>query len=80
MSERSDELDVAAEMQEQANVDALARVRLQLTQTHPDFDGVHCIEADCGVELPGVRIAYKRIRCTTCETKKEQQAKLRRRA
>jgi NAD-dependent SIR2 family protein deacetylase len=78
MSERSDELDMAAELQEQANVDALARVRTQLTQTHPDFNGVDCI--DCGETLPAVRIAYKRVRCTTCQCEVERQEKMRRRA
>lgn len=34
-------------------------------QSHPDFDGVHCV--DCGVDIPPQRLAWGRIRCTECE-------------
>lgn len=45
-------------------------------QFHPDFDGKHCVEADCGVELPPVRLAYKWIRCTTCQGAVEKRLRL----
>ena len=35
-------------------------------QTHPDFDGKHCI--DCEVEIPAQRLAWGRVRCTDCES------------
>jgi hypothetical protein len=78
MSERSDELEVAEEYREQAVVDRLARVRLELAQSHPDFDGEHCI--GCGDGLPPVRIAYKFVRCTNCQCEVERLAKMRRQA
>lgn len=34
-------------------------------QTHPDFDGEHCI--DCEVEIPAARLKWGRVRCTACE-------------
>lgn len=80
MERTADELDMAADLQQRANDDGLARVRLQLVQSHPDFDGVHCIEPDCGEELPAVRIAYKRVRCAACQTEVERREKLGRRA
>lgn len=78
MTERSaDELDAASELQEQANVDGLARVRAALIETHKDFDGIHCVNPDCGEELPPVRIAYKRVRCAPCQAEIERQERLR---
>jgi hypothetical protein len=35
-------------------------------QTHPDFDGEHCV--DCGIEIPAKRLAWGRVRCTDCES------------
>jgi hypothetical protein len=35
-------------------------------QTHPDFDGVHCV--DCEIEIPAKRLAWGRVRCTDCES------------
>jgi hypothetical protein len=79
MTERTaDELEAAEEIREQGVVDGLARVRLQLVQTHKGFDGRHCI--GCGDELPAVRIAYKRVRCTPCQAEVERLEKLGRRA
>lgn len=34
-------------------------------QTHPDFDGAHCV--DCETEIPAKRLAWGRVRCTDCE-------------
>jgi hypothetical protein len=79
MTERTaDELEAAEEIREQGVVDGVACARAELVQTHKDFDGVHCI--GCGEELPLVRIAYKRIRCTTCQCEIERKEKMRRRA
>jgi hypothetical protein len=80
MTERTaDELEVAEEVREQAVADGLASVRARLIEKHPDFDGKHCIEPDCGDELPPVRIAYGRIRCTPCQCEVERKEKLGRR-
>lgn len=78
MTERTaDELETAEEVREQAVVDGLASVRAQLVQTHPDFDGIHCINPRCGEELPPVRIAYKRVRCAPCQAEVERQERVR---
>jgi DNA-directed RNA polymerase subunit RPC12/RpoP len=42
-------------------------------QTHPDFDGVHCV--DCDVEIPAKRLAWGRVRCTECESRLELKKK-----
>jgi hypothetical protein len=78
MIERTaDDLEMAGALQEHYNAEGRARSERALApETHPDFDGVHCVEADCGVELPAVRLAYKRIRCTPCATAAEHRAKL----
>lgn len=34
-------------------------------QTHPDFDGEHCV--DCDAEIPAARLKWGRVRCTMCE-------------
>ncbi len=36
-------------------------------ETHRDFDGKHCVEADCGAELPQARLDLGRIRCVSCQ-------------
>jgi RNA polymerase-binding transcription factor DksA len=76
MSERSDELDIAADLQQRSNDEGLARVREQLVQKDPRFNGVDCIE--CGDPLPAVRLAYKRVRCTPCQQEADDRAKMRR--
>lgn len=75
MSERTaDILDTAPDLQERANAEGLARVRQQLVQTHPNFNGVDCI--GCGDPLPAVRLAYKRVRCTLCQTEEDNRLKM----
>ncbi len=34
-------------------------------QTHPDFDGVNCL--DCSDPLPDIRLRMGRIRCVYCQ-------------
>ena len=34
-------------------------------ETHPDFDGRHCV--DCGLEIPQQRLAMGRVRCVLCQ-------------
>ena len=36
------------------------------------FDGLHCIEEDCGDEIPAARLAQGKFRCVTCQTLKER--------
>jgi hypothetical protein len=42
-------------------------------QTHPDFDGAHCV--DCDVVIPAQRLAWGRVRCTECEATRELKKK-----
>lgn len=78
MSERSDELEAADGLQEQARGHGLAVVRDALrAEHHPDFNGHDCVA--CGDPLPDVRIADKRVRCAPCATALEKRQKLGRR-
>lgn len=36
-----------------------------LPETHPDFDGAHCV--DCAEEIPLQRLQWGRVRCTPCQ-------------
>lgn len=39
-------------------------------ESHPDFDGLHCL--DCEAEVPAARLALGRIRCVDCQQHKER--------
>ena len=41
-------------------------------QSHPDFDGLHCVQPDCGAEIPAGRLALGRVRCVECQGLKER--------
>ncbi len=61
-----DETDYAQHLQltEQANLIKKA-LQMNKPETHPDFDGVHCIE--CGIVIPEGRIKLKKMRCVDCQ-------------
>jgi RNA polymerase-binding transcription factor DksA len=42
-------------------------------ETHPDFDGEHCVE--CGDDMPKARLEMNRVRCMPCQERKERAAK-----
>lgn len=66
----SDNLDTAAELQQLLNDAATARVRLLAApESHPDFDGKHCV--DCGDEIIIERLRHGRMRCVGCQSEKE---------
>lgn len=44
-------------------------------ESHPDFDGKHCVEEDCGVKIPAPRRALGRIRCVDCQGRREALAR-----
>jgi len=77
MSERSaDMLDQASDLQEKINQSGRAQNERALApQKHPDFDGVHCVEEDCGEDLPPIRIVMGRIRCTPCQVAADKRLK-----
>lgn len=63
----ADEADLAEELNELYLTAALACQAAKLApQSHPDFDGCHCVE--CGCEIPDQRLAAGRIRCTECQS------------
>lgn len=72
----SDVLDQAAKVTDFLTA---ARVELQRAaarpENHPDFDGLHCVEEECGVEIPGERLEMGRIRCVECQARREANAK-----
>lgn len=71
MTAFDDNFDKAAELQEALNEKGLAEVRKSLAaETHPDFDGRHCI--DCADEIPDERLAMQKIRCVHCQDRKER--------
>lgn len=39
-------------------------------ETHPDFDGKHCVE--CDVVIPRERLALKKVRCVHCQRDLEE--------
>lgn len=72
----ADDLEMAAHLQDQLNTAGVAAARQAMAPQKADgFDGVHCVEPDCGEPLPPVRIAYGRVRCTDCQVKADRLAK-----
>lgn len=51
---------------------AIAAQMNKANETSPLFDGVHCIEVDCGDEIQPERRALGKIRCISCQRRKEQ--------
>lgn len=47
-----------------------------LPETHPDFDGEHCVEAHCGVRIPNGRLALRKVRCVDCQELLEKRQRL----
>lgn len=65
-SEVFDETDHAQHQQlrEQAAIQERAR-QMARPETHPDFDGLHCV--DCDDEIPEFRLKIGRVRCVDCQ-------------
>lgn len=61
-----------AEALEQNQRDAAIRAATAATaaESHPDFDGKHCVE--CDTEIPAGRLALGKVRCVYCQTIKER--------
>jgi RNA polymerase-binding transcription factor DksA len=72
-SRNTDQLDFAAELQDEFNKRGVEEVRKALeAEQHPGFDGVHCVEDDCGTAIPQARLAMGKVRCVDCQTRKEK--------
>lgn len=39
-------------------------------ESHPDFDGVHCVE--CDDDIPRARLKLGKVRCVHCQGQKER--------
>lgn len=55
--------DRLAEAEREAGI-TRARKRIA-PETHPDFDGTHCVE--CEVDIPAARLALGKVRCVDCQ-------------
>ena len=65
-----DETDYAQHLQLMEQADIARRAReMNRPQTHPNFDGKHCLE--CDIEMPPARLQAGRIRCVDCQEEVE---------
>ncbi len=73
-----DETDQAQhlQLQEQAAISLKAR-ELNKPETHPDFDGIHCVE--CDEVIPKERLSLRKVRCVHCQTFLEEDRQRQRR-
>lgn len=63
-----DPADIANDTLEVCQADALRRqLGSSAPETHPDFDGTHCVNDDCGIVIPAKRLALGRVRCVDCQ-------------
>jgi RNA polymerase-binding transcription factor DksA len=76
MEKNTDVLDQAAYVTEVMTEKAVAYQReFAKPEKHPDFDGKHCVEADCGVAIPKERLKLGKVRCVDCQSRLESIAK-----
>ena len=70
-----DEADHAQwqQLREQAAIHERA-INLNRPESHPDFDGKHCIE--CDTEIPKARLALHKVRCVDCQSEVEKKGQL----
>lgn len=72
----ADIADIANERAEQHLEKALAQQQARSgPESHPDFDGEHCIA--CDDEIPAARLALGKIRCVACQSRLEAQRRMR---
>ena len=72
----ADENDRASNAEFVHNQDNLERIRaLAKPESHPDFDGRHCVE--CCEAIPKPRLALGKVRCVICQQRLEGQSALR---
>lgn len=72
----SDPLDEAAELAASLVDSAVSAVRSRnVAESHPDFDGTHCL--DCDDPIPKPRLDLGKIRCVDCQSDLEREAQRR---
>ncbi|MBK6906409.1 MAG: hypothetical protein IPH08_04580 [Rhodocyclaceae bacterium] len=70
-----DENDRATLVELQFNEDSIAEARRRSApETHPDFDGTHCVR--CDVAIPKARLHLGKVRCVDCQTVLERTSRL----
>lgn len=69
MDERFFEIAAAREQREREAGVAAASATTR-PETHPDFDGVHCV--DCEDDIHPLRLAMGKVRCVLCQSAKEK--------
>lgn len=66
-----DEAEIASKTEANFLNKALEAQRAKMQpQQHPDFDGIHCV--DCDIDLPELRLAMGRVRCTDCQNEEDR--------
>jgi RNA polymerase-binding transcription factor DksA len=69
MFEKAARLEAA----ERAAAIAANQTAANRVETHPDFDGKHCV--DCEIEIPAARLALHKVRCVDCQTLLEKDSR-----
>ena len=70
-----DEADIASALEMGFIAKALAEHKNKVApESHPDFDGEHCI--DCDADIPVIRLNMGKIRCVDCQSELELRNKL----
>lgn len=73
----ADHADIAADTIDACQADAERRARGKSGPEYDSrFDGLHCVEEDCGVEIPAGRLNAGKVRCIDCQTALEKRQKL----
>lgn len=61
-----DLFDEASELEAELREKAVENTRrLAAPETHPDFDGIHCV--DCGDPIHHARLSLGKVRCINCQ-------------
>lgn len=72
----ADIIDIAQEAIEACTEEAQRRARKQAArETHPNFDGVTCV--DCGSDVEPARLGLGKVRCISCQQDLETRRKTR---
>ena len=70
-----DEADIASAVERGLIAQALANHRQKIApETHPDFDGEHCV--DCDILIPEGRLKLFKVRCVDCQSELEKYNKI----
>lgn len=70
-----DDADIASAVERGLIAQALANHRQKIApETHPDFDGEHCV--DCDISIPEGRLKLGKVRCVDCQSDLEKYNKI----